>query len=297
MRYAASSELNTAVGINSLAFMCLGCQNVGIGANALLGSRDGTYNTAIGASAGRQMRDGYRNVYAGYTAGYENCSGYSNVAIGAGALVDNVHGIRNTAVGDTALLNATANYNVAVGYLAGECVTTAIETTNIGYRANRTGDCQTCIAGEEVFLELATASDERAKCCITSSALGLDFINQLRPVSYKWKQKQDRPKTDGDGNPVLDNDGEQIIERGFKQSAKRTHYGLIAQDVKQVLDDLNIDTLDFSGYIDQTSTRPDWKPAYHEEDITLALRYEQFIAPMIKAIQELKNRVEVLESE
>ena len=52
----------------------------------------------------------------------------------------------------------------------------------------------------------------------------------------------------------------------------RTHYGLIAQEVKDVLDDV-----DFGGYV------------YDEETDTMALRYDQFISPLIKAVQEQQS--------
>jgi len=127
-------------------------------------------------------------------------------------------------------------------------------------------------------------SDARQKKDITDSNLGLEFINKLRPVSYKWKV----------GKNVVTVDGERIDENGATQSndiitpveGTRTHYGLIAQEVKEALGDV-----DFGGYV------------HDEETDTLALRYDQFISPLIKAIQELKaendslkSRIEILES-
>lgn len=98
-------------------------------------------------------------------------------------------------------------------------------------------------------------SDVRTKENIETSDLGLSFINTLHPVKYKRK----------DGN--------------------RTHYGLIAQEVKSTLDDLNIS--DFAGWVISDVDDPDG----HQ-----ALRYEEFISPLIKAVQELTARVLALES-
>lgn len=62
-------------------------------------------------------------------------------------------------------------------------------------------------------------SDETEKTNITSSDLGLSFVNDLRPVSYKWVGKQ------------------------------RTHYGLIAQEVSSSLDTIGKTTNDFAGIV------------------------------------------------
>ena len=57
----------------------------------------------------------------------------------------------------------------------------------------------------------------------------------------------------------------------------RTHFGLIAQEVKEVLGDQ-----DFGGYVHDAETD------------TYALRYDQFISPLIKAVQEQQALIESL---
>ena len=61
-------------------------------------------------------------------------------------------------------------------------------------------------------------SDRNEKNTIVESDLGLDFINKLNPVSYKWN------KDDG-----------------------KTHYGLIAQDVEETLTSIGKTVSDFGG--------------------------------------------------
>jgi hypothetical protein len=56
----------------------------------------------------------------------------------------------------------------------------------------------------------------------------------------------------------------------------RYHHGLIAQEVKQTMDAMGVD---FGGYQDHT---------IKGGDAVLSLGYEELIAPLIKAIQELK---------
>ena len=140
-------------------------------------------------------------------------------------------------------------------------------------------------------------SDERTKKDIANSELGLDFITSLRPVSYKWveggKKIIDRYYVDKDGNKIPDGEivegaTEKIITESIP--GERTHFGLISQEVKAVLPD----GVDFGGWVLTDKENPDSQQA---------LRYDQFIAPLIKAVQELsqenaslKQRIEALES-
>ena len=123
-------------------------------------------------------------------------------------------------------------------------------------------------------------SDLRSKESITNSTLGLAFVNKLRPISYKWKDSTHILNVEQE-----DGSRKEITET---QTHSRTHYGLIAQEVKTVLDDLSIDTKDFAGYIDGNVSK--------DKADTYGLRYGEFIAPLIKAIQELSAKVTALES-
>lgn len=111
---------------------------------------------------------------------------------------------------------------------------------------------------KNIYLNSAATviSDERTKENILGSDLGLDFINKLNPVKYN--------KIDGN----------------------RTHYGLIAQQVKSVLDEASIE--DFGGWVISDVNDPEGQQA---------LRYEEFISPLIKAVQELTARVKTLEEQ
>ena len=143
-------------------------------------------------------------------------------------------------------------------------------------------------------------SDVREKTAIVDSSLGLDFINTLRPVSYKWRVGSNEVTAVPDGfeNVVIseaytDESGTEhpaIIEMRPKfrevitpKPGKRTHYGLIAQEVKAALTAAGCD--DFAGYI---------KTDVSDPDSLEGLRYDQFIAPLIRAVQELSNGNSVL---
>jgi len=102
-------------------------------------------------------------------------------------------------------------------------------------------------------------SDKTLKNTITTSDLGLDFINKLKPVSYKWNQYE----------------GE--------ISDTKTHYGLIAQDVEEVITSSGKTLNDFGG-VDKS------------DEGRMGLAYSQFISPLIKAVQELSAEVETLKT-
>ena len=106
-----------------------------------------------------------------------------------------------------------------------------------------------------------TASDQNIKNTIATSDLGLDFINRLNPVSYKFNGKT------------------------------RTHYGLIAQEIETVLGAISKPATGFGGFC---------KDEKDEDGVDLetplyGLRYIEFIAPIIKALQELSAKVTALE--
>ena len=109
------------------------------------------------------------------------------------------------------------------------------------------------------------SSDRRLKENIEDTTLGLDFINELKPVSYKW---------------IKD-----------KQEGHKTHQGLIAQDVETVMDALGMSKDDHAIV------------HYDEHEDKYRMNYNELIGPLIKAVQELKAdndalkaRVEVLEN-
>ncbi|BCV07254.1 MAG: hypothetical protein CM1200mV1_230 [uncultured marine virus] len=118
-------------------------------------------------------------------------------------------------------------------------------------------------------------SDKNLKTEITDSALGLDFVKALRPVSYKWisggKHFEYDKDDDRKSNPTITD-----------VAGKRNHYGLIAQEVKEALGDT-----DFGGWVSEDVT---------DENATQSLRYDQFIAPLIKAVQELNAEIETLKT-
>ena len=136
---------------------------------------------------------------------------------------------------------------------------------------------------------LVETSDCRSKCDIKDLPYGLNFINLLRPVSYKWKPQED--KLDKDGN---------LIHEGEKFHAhQRSSFGLLGQEVKGALEKLGLGYNDFGAYSDKEEEHGSsgWKPSYQEENKTIGLSYTGFISPLIKAVQELSAEVDSLKKQ
>lgn len=100
-----------------------------------------------------------------------------------------------------------------------------------------------------------------------------DFINALKPVQYEF-------------------------ENGL-----RTHFGLIAQEVEETIYDLGLNSLDFAGFcrspivkevevneLDLNKSNDEDKKLKMKKIISnevYGIRYEEFIAPLIKCVQLL----------
>ncbi len=211
-----------------------GKNNTAVGVNALLSNTTGNRNTAIGNNALHSNTTGSTHIAIGYQALYHTTSGPYNVAIGIMPLRSNTTGSHNTALGFNALSgNTIGNYNTAIGLYALNGNSTGFQNTAIGFDAGVTsGDLQNITAiGRGAKVDSSNkvrigntnvtwiggqvgwtiASDGRFKNEIEDIDLGLDFINQLRPVSYK--------RISGDDN--------------------RIDYGFIAQEVEAILNGKN----------------------------------------------------------
>ncbi len=101
-----------------------------------------------------------------------------------------------------------------------------------------------------------------------------NFIMGLNPVSYKF------------------NNG----------TSGRSHYGLIAQDVEILMEQCGMASTDFAGFVKSPKTKhilDDKNNIVGEEVIeneyTYGLRYEEFISPLIKVVQEQENKINNLE--
>lgn len=215
-----------------------------------------------------------------------------NIAIGDHSFSHNTTGNFNTVMGAFALnSNTTGNNNTAIGYMALFNNTAYSYCTGLGYSAQVTGDRQVQLGGasDTVYAQKAvvTRSDERDKIDITDSDLGLNFILKLKPRRYKMNPREAYFQTTENTEMISENiaTNDYTAPNDGSKARKRPHYGLVAQEVKQAMNELDID---FAGYLDSKVDGG--------EDV-LSLGYTEFIAPMIKAIQQQQEMIEALKKE
>jgi hypothetical protein len=319
----STGNYNTAVGSSAMRFATgsNANSNVAIGVNSLKNTTGGN-NTALGFDTLKNNTSGYENIAIGAGALGANLGGYYNTAIGSGSQVTSIATTGNVSLGNYSLYNANAgNGNTAVGYGALQNNSSGASNTAIGYAAllanttfNNvigigaysvvTGDNELQLGAtyNTVYSQAAVVvrSDLRDKTEVRDTILGLDFINELRPVDYKWDMREDYksnpPAPLGLDATEQEKEIYKIVTDEWLESVKidnlthdgthtrsRFHHGLIAQEVQDVIEASGVD---FGGFQDHK--------ANGGQDV-LSLRYEELIAPMIKAIQELTARINVLE--
>ena len=303
---------NTAIGAAALNVNTTGNRNTAAGALALLCNTTGTCNTAIGYSAGRCMTTGNSltaigafaaqcttgncNTAIGYRAGNGLTTGTCNVVMGYDAGSSLAGGSCNIAIGQRAMCPATSNNNVAIGFRAASELTTGacnifvgycngkgISTTNFhigighyGGPSKTTGHTawgNSSITYNGIASKWTDISDCRDKTNIEDldEKLGLDFIRSLDTVSFNWDNRESYVQKCG-------------FEYGQKDgtlSSPKKSYGFIAQQMKEVLDNLNtnFDAL-----------------KYNEDKDAYRITYAHMKAPLVKAIQQTIQRLETLET-
>jgi hypothetical protein len=297
---------NTAVGNLTLYSNDTGYNNVAVGFSALSGNTTGFQNTAVGHASLQRNSIGVSNAAFGPNALTYNTTGGANTALGAGALTCNTIGCALVAVGANAnQCNNTGNNNVSVGVNSLYRSTTGSNNTAVGtsafsgnvnyinssafgYDAQPTNSNQITLGGLDGSNNLpavrggtyATISDCRDKADIRPTVLGLEFVNKVQPVDYKWDMRAayyvDETYVDEDG---VEKTSRVPVPRDGSKKRNRYHHGVIAQQIKQVIDETGVD---FAGYHDDKFTGG--------EDI-MAVGYDEFIAPLIKSVQELHELI------
>jgi hypothetical protein len=259
-----ANAYNVEIGDGALQSNVSGAFCVAVGANTLLANTDGYSNTGVGYYSLAACIDGVTNAALGNHSGAAITSGSSNTAVGSGSLGQCTTGGTNTAVGRQALTGLITYSNCSgIGYLSAVTGSNQIQLGNSSTTVYAFGAVQ-------------DRSDIRDKADVEDTQLGLDFLNRLRPVAFRWDYREDYfDMVDGVRVPV---------PKDGSRKRSRFHQGFIAQEVKQVTTELGTD---FGGYQDHSVNGG--------EDV-LTLGYEEFIAPMVKAIQELNAEIQMLKN-
>ncbi|MDH5548070.1 MAG: tail fiber domain-containing protein [Gammaproteobacteria bacterium] len=291
-----SASNNTAVGVSALSSNTTGTGNTAV-ASSITANTTGSYNSALGYQAlGSNVIGNYNSAFGyqalnastasfqsafGYLAlknnttgawgsafGHEallsNTTGGYNTAFGATALRTNSTGSSNTAIGHGALYTVNSDYNTAVGFNAGLATATGTNNTSIGYNANPSSSS----ASNEVTLGNSSVTAIRAQ------------VTTITALSDRRDKTNIRDLNLGLGfvsklRPVR---FDWAMRDGGKFGIEDT--GFIAQDLQAAQSDGD----SLPGLV------------YASNPERLEAGYGKLLPVLVKAIQELSEKVEALET-
>jgi len=246
----------------------------------------GENNVAIGNYSLDALTAGDHNVAVGYNAGTALTTSVNNTLIGSNA-------------GDTIVSNTNDNgYNVCIGYSSdgrsgsdnsifiGPSAISGVDDARwefvLGSAISGQGG-STFTFGKgttDTSIDLGTTSwtnpsDQRYKKDIETSTCGLSFIDDLRPVTFKFKTK-------GELDSSLYG-----YEKDSTESTGHTDgfvHGFIAQEIKTTIDNHS----EYKG--DEL-----WKKGLDSQSNRQRISKESLIPILVKAVQELSAKVKALE--
>lgn len=305
---ATTTNDSTAVGYNALAATTTGV-NTAVGAAALQTVSTGTANVAVGYQAGASAT-GTSNSYLGYQAGLNQTTGDNNVGIGEETL-RTCSSNNNVAVGARAMYSiggaVTGDGNTAIGYGVLNVITSAEYNTGLGYLSLLnlvTGDQNIAIGpssatqyngaessniiignigvtGESNKIRIGTAGSGSAQqnACyiagingvtVTGTAVLCAIDGQLGTIVSSVRYKDNIVPIEQ--TSVLDLTPVEFTYKADKTKTKC--YGLIAEQVHEIFPYLCF---------------------YDEKGNPESVKYHELPVLLLKEIQMLKKRIEILE--
>ena len=186
----------------------------------------------------------------------------SNTVLGCQALVANTSGNENTAIGfNSGQTNITGSNNTFIGFQANASGNNFSNSTALGNGATVTASNQIVLGNSSIStlqcqVALSVVSDRRDKKDITPLEAGINFIEKLQPVNFKWNMR--------DGGKI------DIPETGF-----------IAQDLQEAQKETN-------------TIIPNLVNENNPEK--LSVTYNYLLPVMVKAIQDLNKKNQELEN-
>lgn len=309
--FTASGNNNTGVGYTSLYSITTGTNNSAVGSQSLYSNINGNFNSAIGYQSMYSNTSGVYNSALGYQSLYLNTTGGNNTAFGVLSLYRNTTGSGNSAFGSNAMgiiapsINLTGNNNSAFGLNAGKNITTGSNNTVVGYNVggnffdiynNSVGvgslinlEANNCIA---IGNDIECAGDNTI---VIGSNIDLYQDNYIRlgntsilsaSIQVPWSISSDRRFKADIINSQLGLDFisklRPVSYTRINDESNTTEYGFIAQEVEEVLKE--------EGKENTGLVTVDSEGSYN-------IRYNDLIAPTIKAVQELNEQIQNLTEE
>ena len=266
------------IGKDSGSGVSTGRHNVAVGHETMIGT--------TGSGADFSVAVGYRALRYGGGGADEN------VAVGYNALegestADTAR--YNTGIGAYSMYQITeGEYNSGLGKNSGMSLTTGSNNCLLGYQAgagqspsgNITTGSNNVVLGNNSISNLYCAdatissSDSRDKTDVTSFTIGLNWIEALRPVTYRWDR---RTWYGTDEEPYGTPDG--------SKKRQRLHIGFLAQEA------LEVEKANGYGNSNDDSLLINLT----DDGMSYGMKYERLVPILVNAIKELSARVKTLE--
>ena len=274
---------NTSVGADSLKQNTTGTLNTAVGTSALTANTTGSYNTAIGQISGDAITTGESNTAVGYGSGSGISTSDNNTTIGGSCAATLSTGAGNTCLGASAAnsgtLLTTGSENIVIGLAARTSAGDVDNEIVMGSSVQGTGN-QTFVFGDGTLdtncsmggTTWANPSDVRIKEEIEDEVVGLSFINDLRPRTFRYRKEKDIPE-------ALN---AHVADSEKRYKTDKYEHGFVAQEVKEA--------------IDKHSALKDGFDMWAEDvnDGRQRVGPTAVIPMLVKAIQELSAEVEKL---
>lgn len=264
-----NSRIKIYLGTTWTPFLLSAGTNAALGINALSANTSGANNTAVGRSALENNTTASANVAIGTYALVNSTTGSGNVAIGIATGENIGNGSDNTALGTYALNTVTTGTNnTAIGAYAGRAGFGVAPTTQSNHFILGNSSITDLICADTTISGHSDARDKKDIEALNFS--GLAYINALIPRKFTWNMR----KCIGSKKDI-------------------TEIGFIAQEVESVQSSVYAVPGVVSTYdIDYTD------PETNEHFVTdqKLVAPARFIPILVKAIQELTVRVELLET-
>jgi trimeric autotransporter adhesin len=264
--YSNTAASNTAVGLGASYYNTSGTENCSFGVQALYSNTTSSYNTAIGKQAlyGSTVSSSY-NTAVGHQAGYTaNVRGY-NVWLGW----------------QCGYSSNNAEYNVAIGAQSGYNITTGAgniciqDYTARGYQIfSVTSESDRIVMGHNfitnAYIKVAwtVTSDARDKTDIAPTTYGLNFVNKLKPITFRWDERVNYEDKNPDGS----------------KKKLKMQLGFLAQDVIALEKEFG-------------AVAKDLLVADDEQEENLKITETKMIPVLVKALQELSTQLTELKAE
>jgi hypothetical protein len=290
VRYNASDSI--AIGTKALYGLTTGNGNICIGAYSGYSISNGSYNTTLGHLAGQSFNaSSTHNTLIGFMAGSTigAAGDNNNTCIGSEAGLNVSTGVNNIVIGASSGRDSVSgngldsgDNNVLIGKFTRPSAANGDSEFVVGNDVEGQGNSKFTYGHGSSYVGLTagsttvfSSSDKRIKKNIKISEAGLSFINDLRPVTYEFKEK-------GELEPdfvYYEKDSTELV----KGKKGKTYHGFIAQEVKEVIDKHDGIQNGFDGWNENKVNG--------EQHIGESA----FIPMLVKAVQELSQKNEALE--